>query len=201
MIKFCGIRRHEDITYMNEFIPDYIGFILAEGYKRTIDIDTAKTLSENLNPYTKKVGVFVNQPIEFIKEAVRNIQLDVIQLHGNEDRQYIENVREIDADIWKAVRAKTSEDIINADSLSVDAILIDSFTANVYGGTGKIADWDLIRNTEIKSQFFLAGGISIGNIGEALKISRNLDISSGIETNGFKDYEKIKNIMKVLRGV
>lgn len=200
MIKLCGIKRPQDIEYINEFIPDYIGFILADGYKRTISVEYAKELTEKLNPYTKTVGVFVNQPVEFIKNAVDKIGLSAYQLHGDEDAEYIKKARSlIDADVWKAVRVRSQQDIINADNLGADMLVIDSFTENVYGGSGKTADWNLIRNTKINTQYFLAGGIDINNINEALEITapyNGIDISSGIETNGFKDRNKIAEIMK-----
>lgn len=200
MIKLCGVRREEDIEFMNEFKPDYVGFILADGFRRTIPIDKADKLSKGLLPVIKRVGVFVDTPLDKVKEAVDLGVIDVVQLHGNEDADYIKRVREFGLPIWKAVRVKSEKDIINADGLECDALLLDSFVEGVAGGTGKVADWNIIKNANVKSTFFLAGGLNLSNLEDALKISNNVDISGGIETDGIKDKEKIREIMKIYKG-
>ncbi|MGN1480549.1 phosphoribosylanthranilate isomerase, partial [Porcipelethomonas sp.] len=103
--------------------------------------------------------------------------------------------------IWRAVRVKSTDDIKAADNTDADCLLLDSFSKSGYGGTGKTADWSIIRNTEIKKPFFLAGGLNTENIPDALKAVKpyGIDISGGIETNGVKDREKIKNIMELIR--
>ena len=89
MIKLCGMRRTEDVRIINEFLPDYMGMILTHGFKRTVDIDTAKQLSALTDSRIKKVGVFVNEPIDNVRRIAELLSLDVIQLHGDEDRAYI----------------------------------------------------------------------------------------------------------------
>ncbi|HHX56703.1 MAG TPA: phosphoribosylanthranilate isomerase [Clostridiales bacterium] len=202
IIKLCGLRRLEDIEYVNEFMPDYVGFIFAENSKRTVTIEQAKALSKNLSSYIQKVGVFVNQPVEYVAKAVDEVGLNVYQLHGDEDCDYIENISNtVDADIWKAVRVRSSEDIAFADNLGVDAILLDSFSNGQYGGTGKLADWDIITKAKINTQIFLAGGLDENNITNAIKTVKpyGVDISGGIETDGFKDRLKIKRLMNLIR--
>lgn len=200
MLKLCGIRRHEDVMTVNEFLPDFIGMILTEGFRRTVNMDTAATLSKLLDKRIKKVGVFVNEPADNVKRASERLSLDVIQLHGDEDREYIRSLGSI-CEIWKAVRVRTSEDIQRAEELGCDMLLLDSFVKNAVGGTGVTADWDIIKNTEISLPYFLAGGIGEDNIAAALKISPNIDLSGSVETDGVKDREKIRRITELYRNI
>ena len=198
MIKLCGIRRHEDVLIVNYYLPDFIGMILTSGFKRTVDMDTAAELSKKLDKRIKKVGVFVNEPADNVKAAAERLGLDVIQLHGNEDREYIRSLEGI-CEIWKAVRVRSSEDIYRGEELGCDMLLLDSFVKNTVGGTGVTADWNIIQNTDISLPYFLAGGIGEDNIAAALKISPNIDLSGSVETDGVKDREKIKRIMEIYR--
>lgn len=199
MIKLCGVRRFEDIEYMNEVIPDYIGMILAEGFRRTVDIDTAEKLAGGLDGRIKKVGVFVDTPIEYVCECVRRIGLDVIQLHGSEDMFYISEMKKLGIPLWKSVKVRCPEEIYEAEKLGCDGLLLDSFVPGQIGGTGVSSDWSVIRKTKINRPYFLAGGINGDNLKEALEISPNIDISSGIETDGVKDIDKIRRIMKIYK--
>ncbi len=199
-IKLCGIRRHQDIAFVNEFRPDYVGFVFAKS-KRQIDFQKAESLICELDSNIKTVGVFVNETIDTVADYA-NI-LDVIQLHGDENNSYISKLRQkTDKEIWRAVRASSVEEIKYCEMINSDMILIDSFCNNSYGGTGKTADWELIKNVNLSRPYFLAGGLYAENVLEAIKTLNpyGIDISSGIETDGFKDIEKIRNIMKILRG-
>lgn len=199
-IKLCGIKRTEDIEYINEFRPDYIGFIFAPS-ARQITPEHAAILHKNLSIGIKSVGIFVNEPIDSVVRATEISGTDVIQLHGDEDKEYIEKLKKhTDKKIWKAVRVQSSDDIYSADSLGADFLVIDSFKESQYGGTGKTADWNVIKHTNIYTPFFLAGGINTGNMVEAISYvdPYGIDISGGIETNGIKDREKIKNIMNII---
>lgn len=199
-IKLCGIRRDEDVQYANEFLPDYIGFVFAES-KRRITPRQAEILKSRLNIKIKTVGVFVNEPLSAM-ERYKNA-VDIIQLHGDEDESYILKLKEIfpKKEIWRAVRVRTAEDILSAEQLSADKLLLDSFSKDAYGGTGKTADWSVIKNTVIKKPFFLAGGLNADNIEQAVSEVNpfGVDISGGIETNGFKDRGKISEIISIIR--
>lgn len=199
MIKLCGVRRPEDVEYMNEASPDYIGMILAEGFRRTVDIPTAEKLAAELATGIKKVGVFVDTPVDKVRECAERIGLDVIQLHGSEDMAYINEVKKLGIPLWKSVKVRCAEDIYAAERLGCDMLLLDSFVPGQAGGTGVSSDRSVIREAKISSPFFLAGGINEENITEALKISHNIDISSGIETDGVKDIDKIRRIMKIYK--
>lgn len=204
LIKFCGIRRFEDVELMNIFRPDFVGFVFAES-KRQVSPRKASELSAQLDKGIKKVGVFVNENIDTVSEAVEAASLDVIQLHGEENEEYIKSLRVFfpQKSIWKAVRVKSSEDIKKAEGLSVDMLLLDSFSESEYGGSGRVADLSVIKCCEISKPYFLAGGINASNaISIFNEIKPNgLDISSGIEENGVKDFNKIQEIMRCIEWI
>ena len=197
-IKLCGIRREEDTEYLNEFPPDYAGFVFAES-KRKVTLRQAEALSKLLLPSIKKAGVFVNRPIEEMA-AFADI-IDIYQLHGDEDNTYIDRLRQIapEKEIWKAVRVRSQEDILKAESLNADKLLFDAFSKTSYGGTGKAFDHTLLTKAKINKPFFAAGGITADNLETAALTLEpyGIDLSGGSETNGFKDREKIKQIAEI----
>lgn len=196
-IKFCGLSRLCDIEAANELKPDYIGFVFAEKSKRYVDIQTAKFLKKNLNPEIKSVGVFVDEKIENIIKIVNENIIDIIQLHGhskNENELYIKNLRKLtDKIIIKAFKIKSQKDIDEAEKNIADYVLLDSGT-----GTGKIFDWKLIS---LSRPYFLAGGLNPENISEAIKTLKPfaVDVSSGIETENFKDKNKMSEFISAVR--
>lgn len=201
-VKFCGMRRIEDIEYANQCRPDYAGFILSDGFKRSVDFGTFCELDTYFDRDIKRVGVFVNEPLENILHCAYNETLDVIQLHGDEDGEYIQSLREIfSGEIWKAVRAKCPDDIESADRMSCDKLVIDSYSENAYGGTGKRVNTEIVKNAKFTKPFFIAGGITEENISEIIKAVTpyGVDLSSGIETDGLKDLNKMKNIIRILK--
>lgn len=201
-VKFCGMRRTCDIEYANECRPDYVGFILSDGFKRSVDFGTFYELDTYLDKNIKKVGVFVNEPMENILYCAYNETLDVIQLHGDEDEEYIKNLRKIfSGEIWKAARAKSPEDIERFGHYGADRLLIDSYSENAYGGTGKRVNTEIVKSAKIEKPFFIAGGITAENIAEIIKDTKpyGVDVSSGIETDGVKNLQKMKNIIRILR--
>lgn len=201
-IKFCGIRRVEDVMLMNIYMPDYAGFVFSQS-RRQINLSSAITLSNMLHKKIKKVGVFVNEKIEHIAQISHISRLDVIQLHGDEDEEYIRNLKKllIDKEIWKAVRVSSPFDVEKPSKLPVDMLLLDSFSENQYGGTGKLADLSSIKKADLKRDFFIAGGLNSQNINSIIDEIKpvGVDISSGIEIDGCKDENKIKEIMRCLK--
>ena len=198
IIKICGIRRPEDIIYVNEFKPDYIGFVFAES-KRRITAENAAELKKMLSQEIKAVGV-----IERTAEIQKTVGLDVIQLHGDENISYLQKLKsKVKCDIWKAVRVRNQYDIEKADNIGANMLLLDAFSPDSYGGTGKTADTEIINKARFKTPFFIAGGLSCGNIKRVIsQVSPDgVDISGGVETDGFKDREKIKNIINIVRSV
>lgn len=200
-IKICGLTRTQDIEYVNEALPDYVGFVFAKS-KRQVTPETAEQLRKLLDSRITVVGVFVNEDIDRITSLCKNGIIDIIQLHGDESVEYIESLRQnIDNLIIKAIRVKDSESVKASCSLSCDYLLFDTFSGNDYGGTGKAFDWKLI--SDIGKPFFLAGGISSDNAVTAIKKMSPycLDISSGVETDSVKDRNKILNIVNLARSV
>ena len=201
-IKMCGLRRPEDIIYANECIPDYIGFVFAES-RRNVSAQEAQELGKQLDPSIQKVGVFVNEQAEDLISTARQSGIDIIQLHGDEDREYIEKVKwQTGKEIWKAVRVRTAEDIQKAVELPADKLLLDSFSEDSYGGTGKVMDFDVLRQADIHKPYFIAGGLTIDNLPGILADTEpyGIDISIGIETGGVKDRDKMIRVIQCVRG-
>ena len=209
-IKICGLKRIADVDYVNQCMPDWIGFVFA-GTKRKIDFETAEVLKQRLNPEIKTVGVFVNEEVSFIANLVTEGILDMIQLHGDEDEEYIIKLQkslmehnQTDIPITKAVRVQSKEQILEAEKLSVDYLLLDAFKEDEYGGSGKVFDHKLIP--KLQKSFILAGGIAEKNVIGILeelkkrdKIPCCVDVSSSVETNGYKDKMKIGKIVEIVR--
>lgn len=195
-IKICGLTRKEDICYVNEADPDYIGFVFAKS-RRQVDFDTAKSLKRGLNQNIKAVGVFVNEETELIERLCREDIIDIIQLHGDEDEKYIETLRCLtEKKIIKALRIGKPGDVRETNA---DYALFDTYHSGSYGGTGEAFDWRLLNGCD--KPFFLAGGLNINNISEAIKALSPfcVDLSSGVETDGKKDRGKIINIVNLVK--
>lgn len=194
-IKLCGMFRECDIDYVNEALPDYIGFIVMfPKSHRNIDLDTAKRLKSRLDRRIKSVAVSVDSPPEEFARFANEGAADILQLHGNEDADYIARLRKLtSAPLIKAVKVTSREDILRAGELDVDFLLLDGGT-----GSGRMFDHALVDPSEIRKPFFLAGGLTPENIaGAAEKIHPfGVDLSSGIETDKVKDREKILAAVK-----
>ncbi len=200
-IKICGLTRPQDIQYVNDALPDFIGFVFAKS-KRQVTAEIAEQLRNCLDSSITPVGVFVNEDMDKITTLCKKGIIDIIQLHGDESADYIAALRQkINNPIIKAVRVRDSESVRAACSLPCDYLLLDTYSGNDYGGTGKAFDWRLISDTA--RPFFLAGGISAENAETAIKNIRPycLDVSSGVETDSFKDRNKILNIVNLVRSV
>ncbi len=197
-IKICGLMRRQDIEAVNMALPDYIGFVFAKS-KRQIDEAKAKALRVSLNPSIKVVGVFVNEDIRRIIKFCKSNIIDIIQLHGDENEGYIKSLRNcVSNKIIKAIRVKDPEDIEKGMEFSCDYLLFDTYHTGKYGGTGQSFDWSIIPN--IKKPYFLAGGINSDNIRRAIQHNPYcIDVSSGVETNGYKDPEKIVKIVAMAK--
>ncbi len=194
-IKLCGLSRPCDIEAANELKPDYIGFVFAPKSKRYVMPEKAMELKQMLLPDIKAVGVFVNESTEIIADLLNNGVIDIAQLHGTEDEEYITQLRQLtDKPIIKAFRIETASDIEKAMQSTADDILLDSGA-----GTGTVFDWDLIQN--IKRPYFLAGGLSPDNVEDAVNALHPyaVDVSSGIETSGLKDKSQMAAFVAAVR--
>lgn len=200
-VKICGLKNFEEIDYINEFLPDYAGFIFADFSKRYITPERAFSLKQKLKKNIKSVGVFVDENMDKILEIANTGIIDIIQLHGREDEDFIQFVkRKTQLPVVKAFKPEKNL-IDKIKKTKADFILIDSCSNGQFGGTGTVFDWKIIP-AEYRERLFLAGGINCNNIKEAIeKVSPYcIDINSGVETNGNKDREKIKKIFEIIKG-
>lgn len=204
-IKTCGLFREEDINYANELKPDYIGFVFAES-KRKVGVEKAYNLKKKLDKEIKSVGVFVNDNLDFILNLIREKIIDIIQLHGNEDNDFLDNLKtKTNSKIIKFIPVENADSILNSLNIISNFILLD----NLKGGVGKTFDWNYLKEAfELNKKFievfnkkyFLAGGLNKENINEALKFNPYcVDLSGGLETDGIKDFEKMKYIINITK--
>lgn len=187
-IKLCGLSRPCDISVANQLQPDYIGFVFASKSKRYVAPETAAQLRMRLDPAIQAVGVFVNEIPENVAALLNAGIIQVAQLHGREDEAYIAVLRQLtDSPIIKAFRIDSQTDVEAANNSSADFVLLDSGN----GGTGTVFDWKLLRG--IQRPYFLAGGLNPENAEDAVCSLHpfGVDVSSGIETEGRKDAEKM----------
>lgn len=194
-IKLCGMRRECDIEYVNELLPDYIGYIFAPKSKRFISDKEAERLTHLLDNRIVPVGVFVNESVEHIVSLVKHRIIRAVQLHGKEDNDYIKILRKkVDCPIIQAFRIEKEDDIKDAERSAADYILLDSG-----GGTGEVFDWSLLKG--INREFFLAGGLTPENMEQALRMLApyGVDASSSLETDGYKDKDKMNLFVNTIR--
>lgn len=194
-IKMCGLTRECDIQAVNEIKPEYIGFVFWAKSKRYLSPEKALELKKQLDENIKAVGVFVDESVEKVAGLLENDIIDIAQLHGHENEDYIKNLREMtDKPMIQAFRIRSESDIEKAVRSTADMILLDAGMGN-----GNVFDWSLIKN--IQRPYFLAGGLNGENVAEAVKILKPyaVDVSSGIETDGLKDMKKMAEFSAVVR--
>lgn len=197
-IKICGLFRPEDAGYVNEALPDCIGLVFAES-RRKVTPAQAAAIRQRLDARIQAAGVFVDTAADEVAALANGGVIDVIQLHGSEGAAYIERLRsKTAAPIIKAVRVQSAEQVLAAQNLPCDYLLLDAYHPQLAGGSGLRFDWALLPALE--KPYFLAGGINHGNIREALKLKPYaIDVSSGAETDGVKDREKIMELVSIVR--
>lgn len=194
-IKMCGLRRPEDIEAAGELLPEYIGFVFFPGSKRYVAPETARALKAGLNPGIRTVGVFVDEKPETVAKLLSDGTIDMAQLHGSEDEAYLADLRKrTDKPLIRAFRVRGAEDALRAQASSADEILLDAGA-----GDGKTFDWSWLR--QVKRPYFLAGGLTPENAGRAVRELKPyaVDVSSGIETGGFKDIVKMRAFVRAVR--
>ena len=194
-IKICGLRRPVDVEMVNRYHPDYAGFIQVPGRMRNVPEDVLAVILPRLDKTIKSVGVFVNEERDVLAGKIEKFDFDLIQLHGQESEEYISWLKKrFDKPVIKAVSVKTSEDILSWKNSIADYLLLD----NGGGGTGQSFDWKEI--VDMEHPFFMAGGINSDNVVDALKHNPFcIDASGGVETDGFKDENKIKILIEKVR--
>ena len=216
-VKMCGISKVETIPAVVEAKSDYMGLVFAPS-KRQVTVDQAKTLVEELHKqYTKRynngaeqsnndeiktVGIFVNETLDNLVTIATEVNLDAVQLHGDEDEAFIQSLKErTNVEVWKAVQIRSAVDAAAWIDSSADMLLFDAYHKDERGGTGEVFDWSCLD--EFERPFMLAGGIDSTNVARAIRTVRpyGIDISSGIETEGVKDDEKIKAFTNIVRTI
>jgi phosphoribosylanthranilate isomerase len=205
-VKICGLTNLEDARYVSGALADYLGFIFYEKSPRYIDPPKAGAII-NWIEGPETVGVFVNQPLDDVNQIVRQTGIDLVQLHGTESPDYC---RLIEKPVIKVIHVNDDSDpadlkkTIRSYSESAAYILFDTKTDNLWGGTGKTFDWNLLGNLSDEKLFFLSGGLNAGNIKEACKSIRPfaVDLSSGVEqAPGVKDYDKLDRFFEEMREI
>ena len=194
-VKMCGLRRAEDIEATNRLMPEYIGFVFAPASRRYIAPEEAAALRQRLRPGIRAVGVFVDAKESAAARLLAEGVIDIAQLHGNEDGAYIARLKaRTGKPVIRAFRVKNAEDLRAAEASPADMILLDAGA-----GDGKTFDWSLLSS--VSRPFFLAGGLTPENVAEAVKRYHPfaVDVSSGIETDGFKDCNKMRAFMRAVR--
>lgn len=184
---------------VNRYLPEYAGFVFAPG-RRQVTVEEAAVLKEALLPGIQSVGVFVDAPLEEIKEVCRRGIIDVVQLHGYEDADTVRAVKDaVGRTVIRAVRVQSREQVEAAQELPCDFLLLDTFCPGTAGGTGETFDLSLIP--KLSKPFFLAGGLRPDNVPEKIKSCRPyaVDVSSGVETDGWKDERLIRQFMREVR--
>ncbi len=194
-IKLCGITRAEDITVINRLRPEYAGFVFFRKSRRCVSREQAEKLRGLLDPAVKTVGVFVNEPAENVAGLLDAGVIGLAQLHGDEDEDYISRLRAMtEAPVIKAFRIGQREDLEAARASSADHILLDAGM-----GDGIPLPWEWL--TDLDRPYFLAGGLSPDNVEKAIGMLHpwGVDVSSGIETDGVKDAEKMRRFAEKVR--
>ena len=195
-IKLCGLSRPCDVEAANGLRPDYVGFVFAKKSRRYVPPERAAGLKKLLDPAVRAVGVFVNEPPENIAALLHAGVIDLAQLHGTEGEEEIACLRRLtDKPIIQAVRIGTAQDVLAAAGSTADLVLLDSGT----GGTGTAFDWSLLRG--MQRPYLLAGGLGLHNAAAAVRQLHpyGVDVSSGIETGGVKDKEKMAAFVAAVR--
>ncbi|MEK6876397.1 MAG: phosphoribosylanthranilate isomerase [Nanoarchaeota archaeon] len=197
-VKVCGITNYEDAAHAAILGSDYLGFNFYELSPRYIDESEVKKFIGRLPKNVRKVGVFVNQNLDAVKKIVENLDLDLIQLHGDETQDYCSKLKaETKKQIIKAFRIKDKNDINKIKNYNVDYLMFDAYKEGMFGGTGRTFDWKIIKGAN--KPFFLSGGLNPKNVKEAIRIAKPyaVDVASGVEANQRKkDYNKIKEFIE-----
>jgi len=198
-VKICGITNEKDAIAALKLGADYLGFNFFKKSPRYITKEKAKKIINKLPSKIIKVGVFVNEDINNIIKITKYCSLDMIQLHGDEDSNYIKNIKKFtNKKIIKALRIKDKSSIDEINGIKADYVLLDTYSKDLYGGTGKTFDMSLIKDINNKKTF-LSGGLNPDNVQKLIKQIKpfTVDVCSGIEkTKGKKDNEKMKLFIK-----
>ena len=205
-IKICGITNRKEIGFLNKYLPEYVGFVFAKS-RRQVSTEQAVELVTGLALIIKRAGIFVDDDVEQVATIAERAGLDAVQLHGNENGQYTRVLRSLlkpGTEIWKAIRmdAEHLPDHELLSSMDTDRLLLDTYVEGSNGGAGKCFDWSLAAGLDTVLPIVLAGGLNPDNVKQAIdQISPYaVDTSSGVESEGIKDEQKLKAFIEAVRG-
>ena len=199
-VKICGLSRPEDIFQANKLKSDYIGFVFYPKSKRAVTQSQAALLKAMLDKEIKAVGVFVNADIAFIEKLAQLRIIDLVQLHGDEDSLYIQELRKrVYIPIIKAIRVQGEESLQNLRNYPVDFFLVDNYKPGQYGGTGERFNLEL-EGVTIPKPYFIAGGLDASNVAQVIAQNPHayaVDVSGGVEDSatGLKDAQKMADFV------
>lgn len=198
-VKICGITNHEDAVAAMNMGADLLGFNFYPKSPRYVPPEKVAEIIKKLPGFIDLAGVFVNASIDEIHEISNVCPLNWVQLHGDETPDFCRQLLTHDVKTMKAIRVKDGSDIRRAEQYFTDAILLDAFRPESYGGTGRTFDWNVIGH--IGKRVFLAGGINPDNVADAIKLGvYGVDVCSGIEAEpGKKDHEKMKKLFEIVK--
>ncbi len=194
-IKICGITNLDDALFALDAGADALGFVFYSASPRRIDPESVREIVRHLPPFTKIVGVFVDEKIETVREIAKYCYLDLCQLHGNESPEFCEWC---ERRVIKAFRVKDNSFLTEMKRYAVAGFLLDAYHPDRYGGTGEAADWVLAKEGARQGTVVLAGGLTPENVGAAIAQVRPyaVDVSSGVEREpGQKDREKVRRFI------
>lgn len=208
-VKICGLKTLADVEIVNQYLPEYVGFVFAKT-KRFVTDKQASIMRNALDKRIQAVGVFVNEPIEHVIQLCDTGIINVVQLHGEETDTYIQMLKQkTDTNVIKAVRVQSAEQVVENISAAADFMLFDTYKNGVPGGTGECFSLKILqesfaklreRNQTIKP-YFLAGGLHCDNVVDVIRQMDcyAVDVSTGVETNGIKDAIKIKQFIDCVK--
>ncbi|MBT3319972.1 MAG: phosphoribosylanthranilate isomerase [Clostridia bacterium] len=197
-VKICGMMRMADIEAVNEYKPEYAGFIFAPS-RRRLNVELACELCAALDKDILRVGVFVNEKQQVMSHVKQQCGLDILQIYQD---NYAEQIV-ADGLVWRAIRVKDARGLSLIDESPADAYLLDAYSEKAYGGVGETFDWALAAKAAERAKIVLAGGLTPDNVQEAVRtvMPFAVDVSSGVETDGRKDADKIRQFIERARSI
>jgi phosphoribosylanthranilate isomerase len=201
IVKICGITNLEDANMAVDLGADALGFIFVPSSPRFVSPEKAAAMSAHLPASLIKAGVFVNASREEILSTVKDTGINRLQMHGDESP---DDVKGFTLPVWKAFRVSDRFDPDVLSGYSAEAYLLDAFSAESYGGTGRTFDWDIARRLNTKRKIILSGGLNPENIAHAVEYVRpyGIDINSGVERQpGKKDAELLRRLFANIKSL
>ncbi|MBT3924211.1 MAG: phosphoribosylanthranilate isomerase [Nitrospina sp.] len=198
-VKVCGMTQLKDALLAVEHGADAVGFIFYKKSPRSVNMKEVREIISKLPPFVDTVGVFVDENVDRVNKVAEYCGLDLVQLHGEESPSYC---RKIKRRVIKAFRVKDIQSIQQLEKYSVSGFLLDTYTENLHGGTGKVFDWNLAHPAKKMGPVILAGGLTPRNIRQAISQARpyGVDVCSGVEKSpGIKDPEKVRAFLNNIK--